>query len=173
VPAYVRRYPFMSAHTSPDEIAVCIDEACAAFGQGEGVPLFDAGGEPSPMLKQVINLLREYERQAQVTRTFVKRLEQAGLLTQTGVRVDLAGRTLSLNGFWIVDEARFRALPAGTLAEWFETGEIGLIHAHLLSIGNLLELLHRGVQADAPADARIDAPAGAPPHPYHGQAVTA
>jgi hypothetical protein len=53
-----------------------------------------------------------------------------------------------LKGFWIVDEARFRALPDATVKEWFVSGELGLIYAHLSSLGNLLELLRRQPAAE-------------------------
>jgi hypothetical protein len=42
-----------------------------------------------------------------------------------------------------VDEKRFRELPEATLKEWFATGELGLVYAHLLSLGNLNDLLRR------------------------------
>jgi len=35
------------------------------------------------------------------------------------------------------------ALPEATPKQWFARGEIGRIYAHLLSLGNLLELLRR------------------------------
>jgi hypothetical protein len=63
-----------------------------------------------------------------------------------------------LKGFWIVDETRFRALPEATLKEWFASGELGLVYAHLCSLGNLLELLRR--QPAAQANAASEASAG-------------
>jgi hypothetical protein len=157
VPAYVRRYPFMFARTSPDQLTVCIDAAYPGFNETEGTPMFDSIGEPSPMLKQIVANLSEHQRQSTLTEVFVRRLESAGLLMEASAKANLNdGRRLDLTGFWIVDESRFRALPDATLKEWFASGEIGLIYAHLLSLGNLLELLRRqpraaGAAADAAA----------------------
>jgi hypothetical protein len=148
VPAYVRRYPFMFAQVSPTELTVCIDAAFPGFNETDGTPMFDAAGEPSPMLKQIVANLSEHQRQSRLTEAFVQRLEAAGLMMEASAKANLNdGRCLSLEGFWIVDEARFRALPDATLKEWFASGEIGLVYAHLLSLGNLLELLRRQPRA--------------------------
>jgi hypothetical protein len=148
VPAYVRRYPFMFARTSPDQLTVCIDAAYPGFNETDGTPMFDAAGEPSPMLKQIVANLSEHQRQSKLTEVFVRRLEAAGLLMEASAKANLNdGRRLDLTGFWIVDEARFRALSDATLKEWFASGELGLIYAHLLSLGNLLELLRRQPRA--------------------------
>jgi hypothetical protein len=100
-------------------------------------------------LQEVLANLGEYERQAQFTSSFMKRLEASGVLVEANARAELAGRSLAVRGFRVVDEARFRALPAATVQEWFASGELGLVHAHLISLGNLLQILNR-----QPANAR-------------------
>jgi hypothetical protein len=162
VPAYVRRYPFVFAQTASDQYTVCIDEACPGFGESTGASLFDAGGDPSPMLKQVVTGLGEYQRQAQLTQAFVHRLDAAGLLIEAAGKADLMdGRRLALQGFWIVDETRLRSLPDATLKDLFVSGEVGLIYAHLVSLGNLLELLRRQPPAIAVAPALSSEPLAA------------
>jgi hypothetical protein len=166
LPAYVRRYPFAFAQTASDQYTVCIDEACPGFGEGTGASLFDAGGDPSPMLKQVVTNLGEYQRQAQLTQGFVRRLDAAGLLMEAAGKADLMdGRSLALQGFWIVNETRLRSLPDATLKDLFVSGEVGLIYAHLLSLGNLLELLRRQPPAVAVAAALSSEPLATPSTP--------
>lgn len=144
VPAYVRRHPFVFAQTAPDQFTVCIDADCPAFGESEGAALFEAGGESSPTLQLVVSRLSEYQRQSQITVAFMQRLEASGMLVEADAKADLQnGQSFALRGFWIVDETRFRALPEIALKEWFASGELGLIYAHLLSLGNLIELLRR------------------------------
>jgi hypothetical protein len=53
------------------------------------------------------------------------------------------GTSFVWRGFSTVDEARFRELPEATLKEWFTSGELGLVYAHLLSLGTLSDLLRR------------------------------
>lgn len=147
-PAYVRRYPFVFAETGADQLTVCFDEACEALSESEGLSLFDEAGEAGPALGPVLALLSEYQRQALLTQAFMKRLDESGLLMEANAKADLTdGRSLALGGFWVVDESRFKDLPEATLKDWFATGELGLIYAHLMSLGNLLELLRRQPQA--------------------------
>jgi len=144
VPAYVRRYPFIFAETGQDQHTVCFDAACTALNEADGAPLFDPSGEPSATLQKIVQLLSDYQRQTQLTQTFVQHLQEANLLIDATAKADLSdGRSMALQGFLIVDEARFRALPEDTLKAWFASGELDLVYAHLFSLGQLLELLRR------------------------------
>lgn len=148
VPAYVRRYPFVFAEIGTDQLTVCFDEACDALGESEGLPLFEETGEAGSALGPVLALLTEYQRQALLTQSFMQRLEASGLLMEANAKADLAdGRSLALTGFWIVDESRLKDLPEATLKDWFASGELGLVYAHLMSLGNFLELVRRQPQA--------------------------
>lgn len=144
IPAFVRRYPFVFAATGDDRMAVCIDETWPGFGEDEGDDLFDATGEPSAMLKGVLAMLADYQRQITITEAFMARLAASGLLVEAAANAELGdGRHVALRGFMVVDEARFRALPDATLKEWFASGELALLYAHLLSLRNLLDLAKR------------------------------
>jgi SapC len=165
VPTYARHYPFVFAQTAPQQFAVCIDEACPGFNDVEGIPLFGSTGKPTPMLEEVISQLGEYGRQEQITQQFMQRLAAADLLMKAGATTDLQdGRSLALRGFWIINEARFRALPEATVRAFFASGDLGLIYAHLLSLGNLVELLRRqDVATEKSETAGVKAPATIPP----------
>jgi hypothetical protein len=144
VPAYVRRYPFVYVETAPEQFTVCIDPSSKFLDEHEGTPLFEASGEPSPTLQDTIKRLGDYQRVTNLTRSFMERLVAANILMEANAKADLPnGRSFTWRGFWIVDEKRFRELPEATLKEWFASGELGLVYAHLLSIGNLAELLRR------------------------------
>jgi hypothetical protein len=144
VPAYVRRYPFVYVETAPEQFTVCIDSTSKFLNNDVGAPLFETNGEPSATLQETIKRLGEYQRVMILTKSFMQRLAAAKLLMEANAKADLPdGRSLMWRGFWIVDEKRFRDLPEATLKEWFASGELGLIYAHLLSLGNLGELLRR------------------------------
>jgi hypothetical protein len=158
IPAYVRRYPFAFVETSEDKYTVCIDPTSKLLDEKEGTPLFDEKGEPTATLQDTIKRLGEYQRVAQFTRTFMKRLADANLLMEASAKADFPdGRSMTWRGFWIVDENRFRALPEATVKEWFASGELGLLYAHLLSLGNLSELLSRHTREVAPPQAAANA----------------
>jgi len=162
IPAYVRRYPFAFVETAEDKYTVCIDPTSKLLDEEEGAPLFDEKGEPTATLQDTIKRLGEYQRVMQFTRAFMQRLANADLLMEANAKADFPdGRSMTWRGFWIVDENRFRALPEATVKEWFASGELGLLYAHLLSLGNLAELLGRhsretaaSVPAAAPAKAQ-------------------
>jgi hypothetical protein len=144
LPAYVRRYPFVFVETTPENCTVCIDPTSKCLDETQGEPLFGPDGEPSNILKDVIKALSDYQNMTRATRTFMGRLAAANILMAANAKADLPdGRSLLWSGFWIVDEAKFRQLPEATVKEWFSTGELGLIYAHLLSLANLSELIRR------------------------------
>jgi hypothetical protein len=144
MPAYVRRYPFVFAETGADNFAVCIDPSSTFLDESAGIPLFGADGEPSNILKDTIKGLQDYQQLVRGTKNFMKKLTEANILMEANAKADLPdGRSVAWRGFWIVDEKRFRELPEATVKEWFATGELGLVYAHLVSIGNLSELLRR------------------------------
>jgi hypothetical protein len=144
IPAYVRRYPFVYIETSPDNFTVCIDPSSKFLDESEGVPLFGADGEPSNTLKETIKGLNDYQQMTRLTKAFMKKLGESNILMEANAKADLPdGRSLEWRGFWIVDEKPFRELPEATVKEWFTTGELGLVYAHLISLGNLSELLRR------------------------------
>ncbi len=152
VPAYVRRYPFVFVETAPDNFAVCVDTTATYFNEKEGVPLFGEDGEPSSALKDTVKALTDYQQAMHFTRTFMSRLAAANILTEGNAKADFTdGRSLTWRGFWVVDEKRFRELPEATLKDWFATGELGLIYAHLLSLGNLTDLMRRYTERAAGA----------------------
>ena len=167
VPAYARRYPFLLAETAPDQLTVCFDPSCPALNEEEGVALLDDKSEPTAAMKQIVDLLTEYQKQAQLTQSFMQRLNAADLLMEASAQADLQdGRKLDLQGFLMSDEVRFKALPEATLKEWFASGELSLIYAHLLSLSNLLELLRRQPLPEAaPTDALQPEVAAAEPLP--------
>jgi hypothetical protein len=151
VPAYVRRYPFVFVETAPDDLAVCIDPTSKFLDEKQGVPLFGDDGEPSGALQDTIKALHEYQRVMHLTRAFMGRLAAANILMEANAKADLPdGSSVVWRGFWAVDEKRFRELHEATLKDWFATGELGLIYAHLLSLGNLAELLRRNIERTAP-----------------------
>ena len=144
VPAYVRRYPFVFAETGPDQLTLCIDHDYEGFNEKEGVALFEEGGKPSALVQGALDMLSEYQRQSALTQAFVQRLQAADILIQANANASLSdGRSLSLQGLLVVDDKKFRAIPEGTLKDWFASGDLGLVYAHLMSMGNLLELLRR------------------------------
>ena len=54
--------------------------------------------------------------------------------------LELGDQRLNLNGFKVVDEDKLRALKPEVIQELFQSGALGFIHAHLLSLNNVNKL---------------------------------
>lgn len=153
VPACLRRYPFVLVQdATADKLGVAIDTGSEAVGEEVegGVPLFEPSGEPAPALQSVLQLLSEFQAQAGATHQFIQRLMDAGLLVETNMEVKgRHGQVANLLGSWVVNEAKLRELDSNQVFELFQSGELALVYAHLLSLRNLIGMLERQVKRSA------------------------
>lgn len=143
IPAFVRRYPFVLAEV-PDQSqrVVCIDGDYAGFDDQTGEALFEEGGEPTPMLKQAMDFLEEYQKQYQRTETFLARLKDNDLLMSLNARVDLVdGKQFALSGLLAVDERKLLELSDEKALEFFRAGELAWIYCHLMSLGCMARMV--------------------------------
>ena len=62
IPAFIRRYPFVLAErNNGQEFSVFIDTAFAGWEAPDGQPLFDAQGQETPLLKNALTVLGQYQ----------------------------------------------------------------------------------------------------------------
>lgn len=150
IPAFVRRYPFVPAELGQGQMVVCFDEAASVVSQDQGEPLFEAD-KPGPLLNKMLALLQDYQAQAVRTKELCKRLSDCDLLVESNVQAEIAGgANFRLTGLFVVDEKKLQDLHDDQVQAIFRTGELGLVYAHLMSLGNLQRLLERlGAQAAA------------------------
>lgn len=167
IPAFVRRYPFVLAEKEgADDFNVYIDEAYAGFGSAEGERLFGDDGEQTPMLKQALEFLGNYQGEIVRTRLFVERLQALDLLVPRVLDVTGADDApLVLQGFSVVDEKRLSALGDADLLALAREGYLALIYTHLGSLGNVARLSERLAARLAASDRADEAPATAPAAP--------
>jgi hypothetical protein len=143
IPAFIRRYPFVLAgEPGESNFAVCVDMAFKGMNETEGEALFDAEGKETPLLNNVVQFLREYQDHMMRTQSLVNKLRELELLqAQTLQGTDPSGKPFALQGFWSVDEKKLNELSAEQVGELFRQGFLGLIYAHLLSLGNVRRLV--------------------------------
>ncbi len=166
IPAFIRRYPFVLAErNNGQDLSVCVDTAFTGWNDprttavaGEngksstadaekGEPLFDDKGVETPFLKNVLDFLGQYQGNIRQTQAFVKKLNELNLLVGREIRArDGANQPLTLRGFFAVDEAKLNALSDAQITDLYRQGFLGLIFAHLISLGNIarLEMRMRG-----------------------------
>ena len=141
IPAYIRRYPFITTDEQEGRFTVCFDEAFDGFNQEGGAPLF-AEGQPTQKLQEIQAFLQDYLQQLKQTEQLGATLAAAGLFKQVDLQANLPdGRNFNLNGLLIVDEQQLAQLPDSDIVKLFRSGALALIHAHLLSLRTLSSLI--------------------------------
>lgn len=143
IPAFVRRYPFVPGKGAEDQMVVCIDSSASCFDEKTGEPLFE-DGKPTKQLDHAINFMRDFQQGAIATEAISARLHALDLFRDADSVARLNdGTQFRLNGMSVVDEAKLKALDKEVVVELFNNGILGLIHAHLISLGNLASLVDR------------------------------
>lgn len=156
VPAFIRRYPFWTTDTSdPAAAGVLVDEAWSGFSDTQGEPLFEHDGRPTPTLRSALEFINRFEAEAQRTREFCAKLIQYDLLREMKADATLpSGQTLSVKGFYAIEEAALRSLPDRVVLELHRDGWLAMMHAHILSLAHLRPLIERKAERLSQAAAK-------------------
>lgn len=143
IPAFFRRYPFIFALTEDQKMfTLCIDDTFSGFNQeGRGERLFDAEGEQTHYLKGVLNFLRNYQAQFEITQQLCRKLKELNLLEAKQVKIKSESEEpFTLSGFLAVDREKLKQLSGEQLAEFMQLGLLELIYLHLQSLSNFQKL---------------------------------
>jgi hypothetical protein len=153
VPAFVRRYPFILAEKPAgqegEDFTVFLDEQYEGFNASEGERLFKEDGTDTEMLSNAVNFLGEFQQNVTRTKWFMQQLVKHDLLEPRNVRLQKdgrdgqEGRAINLNGLFVVNEEKLRALDEKATHELTREGVLGWIYAHLLSLANIDRLAAR------------------------------
>lgn len=145
VPAFLRKYPFSLGNTkeNPDQKVILINEEAEVFSKTKGKQLFKKDGSQSETLKNTINFLTAYEKDAIVTANAVKVISESGILEEREISVGEGEEKKTLvQGFRVVNREKLNELSDDTLADWVRKGIITLIDAHLKSLENVQTLFN-------------------------------
>jgi len=159
VPAFLRRYPFVFAEQgdAAETLTLCIDTAYRGVNtEGRGERLFDADGNRTRYLGEMLQFVSDYQAQHAQTRAFTARLLELELLEPAAANATLPdGSRLALGGFRRVSTERLAALPDATALDLFRSDALGLIHLHLASLNQMQALLARiSTRTGTPASAQ-------------------
>ena len=143
IPALLRAYPFAIGRVGAEQRAVLtIDIGWSGLSQTEGLPLFDEAGEPSQHLQSMHKQLEHIELEVQRTRELGNLLVAKDLLREMRFDAELPdGEKLKVDGFFAVEEKLLTKLSDADLVAMHRSGVMGLIYAHLVSLGNLRKLV--------------------------------
>ena len=148
VPAYVRRYPFVSGRVEGrEDMVLMADLGSGLLVEAAADPSAEAlfqDGEPSGITTKAQEFCLAFEQQLQTTRGFMAALKAQDLLVPKEINLTLPdGSSHKIAGLLIVDEAKFNALPDGVALDWRAKGYLGAVYAHMVSLGNFNSLMHR------------------------------
>lgn len=145
IPAFIRRYPFLTANLRGTPApGVMLDMAWSGVSSTEGEPLFDADAQPAPALQRAIEFLERFDTEAQRTQMFCTRLVELDLLKEMKADATLPdGATLSVDGFFTIDDEKLRALPEAAVLEMHRNGMLALLNLHLASTTHLRAMVER------------------------------
>ena len=148
VPAALRRYPFVLAKTGEDQYSVAADLDAPHFSEKVGDRIFNDDGTPAAFMQDMLALLQEFQNQADRTAKLLAQLEEHDLLEQTPVRLQTdSGQTVDLGSVWVVNEQKLLKAPESFLLATIQSGELGLLFAHLISLKKFADLLNKAETA--------------------------
>jgi hypothetical protein len=154
IPAYVRRYPFMLAKLTPEaqDLTLCFDNSSdlVAAGEFEGQTLFN-GEEPTDATKGILRFCEQFEEAVTRTRLFMEELQKLDVIIDGEVTIQQEGlpQPAVYRGFRMVSEDKIRELRGDQLRKIVQNGMLGIIYAHMYSLGNVRELFARQTMAAA------------------------
>ncbi|WP_375284545.1 SapC family protein [Marinicauda pacifica] len=161
LPAFVRRYPFVSAShgQEKDRFTVCVDEGSDLYSDKPDVHFFDDKGELTDFTQRAIDYVRRFEADVRQTQEFTARCEELGLLTQQESKFqprnekgEPVGEPQVVATYFGIDGGKLMELDTETFAGLRNNGYLGGMYAAMLSQLNWDPLIQRAAAQD-PAQA--------------------
>lgn len=137
IPAYARRYPFVFlTGRDRERFMLCVDEGSDLVIDGDANPFFK-DGKPTEVTDSALRFCSAYQSHHDNTRAFAEALVEHDLLEAHRVDVKLAGgEPLSLAGFRVIAEPKFRELSDKVFLEFRRQGWLPAVYHHLQSNAN-------------------------------------
>jgi hypothetical protein len=146
IPAFVRRYPFITIGKPEDvgQFMIGIDEAAGCFKTDvkklavnqEAHLLFD-GEKPGKMLNSLIPFLQQFHVDNVSTIAFCKKVADLGLITASSIKTKgKDGSEYQLQGVGLIDEAKLKKLDQEIIYDLFKTGALPQIYRQQFSLRN-------------------------------------
>lgn len=146
IPAFLRRYPFISApvrqkeNDTADKRILAIDEDFKGVNtSGRGMALYDAQGAQTKFLQDVGKFVVNFDVSLGRTRAFVGRLQEQDLLEPMAIQItDKSGTvTGGIGGMFGVSKKRLDAMEGDVRARLEEAGDLERCGLHLQSLSHI------------------------------------
>lgn len=137
VPAVLRSHPFTTANDAAGKPVLCIDEGSGLLADAgeEGVePFFDAQGNVSKAVNEILHFHQQLHAAAQQTAALCGLLEKHGLLEPWALEVQCQSGVRRVEGLYRVSEVKLNQLEDAAFLDLRRSGALVLVYAHLLSL---------------------------------------
>lgn len=146
MPAFIRTYPFLNLDIKDKEgknnYVIGIDNNPDYVAKNKKNPIFDKNKELTKESEAKINLVKELNRQRDVSKKIVKELKEHDLLVKKDLRVNLGKEEkVILDEFYVIDIDKLVKLDDKIISTWARKGWMGIFDAHLKSIVNFDKIL--------------------------------
>jgi hypothetical protein len=146
MPAAFRRFPFTVGPTLIDgkEVpALLVDEEMLSDSEGELLYGEEGKDEAESPIGRTMRLITETDRHHMATRALVKELQDAGLIRNSDLQVQLIGQKHNVTGLFGIDEKKLQELPDDQFLKLRHSGALSLAHIQLQSVGQTQRLVLR------------------------------
>jgi hypothetical protein len=149
-PAVIRDYPLRLVKVDPDSdnFVLAIDADSDLVGEGGDIRLFDDEGEQTDYTKRAAESLVTHLQNEQLTKSFIKMLEEADLLTPRNLTVRIGDEPINISGAHLIDEEKFNRLPEETFNDFRKRGLLSPIYSHMISLSQMQRLINMRIEAD-------------------------
>jgi hypothetical protein len=138
-PLNLQRAPFFVAD---EKLAIDLDSPRVNAGEGE--PLFEADGRPTPFTESIKLVFGELRPGIAQTKAFLDTLLRLNLLAPMEVELSFDdGSTIRLQDLYTIDGDVLRGLPDAEVLELFRRGYLYLVHLMLVSVKQIASLATR------------------------------
>ncbi len=146
VPRFIQSYPFFNIVIKDEKgktnTVVAIDNDTKYIGKNKKNSIFTKNGELENLTLNKIQLVRELHKQRDISKRIIEELKAKELLVKKDFKVKINNEEKTiLEEFYIVNRDKLLKLDDATLALWAKKGWIGVIDAHLKSLGNFQKIL--------------------------------
>jgi len=136
VPAVLRTYPFQYLrHASDDRMALGFDEESGLVVPAGGeAPLFEADGQLSSSLTQLVGMLDFQEKSRLATAAAIATLTGAGVIVPWDVKIPVGSETRAMSSLFKIDELRLHRLDDDVFLRLRKAGSLAVAYGQLISM---------------------------------------
>jgi hypothetical protein len=142
IPAALRAIPFgvVPNEDGSGQIVVIQDDG-GHFSSTTGTPLFDAHGQATEFLQNMLNFLNAYKQNEAATARALVAITEADVLQPWDLNFTAPdGQAQKIVDLFCIDPEKFDALTPEQLVNLHATGALSLIYAHFFSLPSIAAL---------------------------------